>query len=241
MKHRNHIVLHKTAILKSFIVAFIFIIIAPAIGSTELDLFADLEAPTAPAQGTALPASQPTPTTLDLTPNASSGDLTFDTLDTPAAGPVAPTARAGAEEELSIPIYLPVIGTVNLIPFSEKDPKSGKDVSGMKVYVPAKGKKLVSGPLTIDEGELRLINDLPSYQARATLFGSSATLSIKKAVKATKTTTEQEAFPATPAKMKAPSFSRIVFGIKFDTVPTIELIPGQKAKLADTSVLCLLI
>lgn len=232
MKHANRIVLHKTAVLKSLIVALMFIVASPSMSSAEVDPFADLEVPTTPVNTTPTPAATSTPAPAS-TQSASSDDLSFDELEAPVTGPVAP--KPAGDEEIGLPIDLPIIGTVNLIPFTEKDPKTGKDVSGMKVYVPNKGKKLVAGPLTLDQGELRLIGDVPSYSARATLFGSSATLKLKNATK--KKTAEQDATPAIPAKTKAPSFSQIVLGVTFDKNPTIELIPGKKAELTNVDLI----
>ena len=235
MKHQNLRVLRKTAIFQLLFIAYVLAITIPAIGSANLDPFADLDTLSAPEP--TQPTSEKTSTNRPATPistiSSSSDDLTFDELEAPIDpidGRLAP--KPSADEEIGLPIDLPVIGTVNLIPFSEKDQTTGKDISGMKVYVPNKGKKLVAGPLTLDQGELRLIGDVPSYSARATLLGSSATLSLKNATKAKKAA-EQDATPAIPGKMKAPSFSQIVFGIKFDKNPTIELIPGKKAELTN--------
>lgn len=137
----------------------------------------------------------------------------------------ATTPAAPSDAEDTLPMDLPVIGTVNLVLFTEGS------TSGMKVYVPKKGTQIIWGPLTIDEGELRLVNEVPSYQARATLFGSSARLSIKKAFKEAKpqaTITTKKGI-----KENIPSFPRLVFGIQFIKNPTIELIPGKKAELTN--------
>lgn len=207
-------------------------IVPPSIADTELDAsLSELES-----------LDTTTPTTIASTPNqptpnaaisTDSTNLTFDELTTTAAPSQTPEP---SQEEVSLPMDLPIIGTVNLIPFTKTNPKTGKEVSGMKVYVPNKGKKLVLGPLTLDQGELLLINDEPRYLARATLFGKSATLSIKKASKEKKSSEEEkpaqeESSPAQKKRTKLPSFSRIVFGIKFAKEPTLEIIPGKKAIL----------
>jgi hypothetical protein len=127
----------------------------------------------------------------------------------------ADTATPSAGTEPGITMDLPIIGTVNLIPFTE----DGK--SGFKVYLPAQGKKINWGPLIVGDGQLRLIDDKPQYLAHATLFGKAATLGIKDFTLGTGSTDKKK------------TYSKITFGITFDkdAVPSIELIPGKKADL----------
>lgn len=224
MQHRN-VLASYSKIIKILLLSCTFLIALPTRSNDDLELsFDDLEAPSTSVSST---VSGSTANTAEAIP--SSDDLSFDEIDAPVSPILKPTVT---EEDMSLPIDLPVVGTVNLIPFKEKDPKTGADVSGMKVYIPNKGKKLTLGPLTLDEGTFTLVNSVPKYSARATLFGSSVTLSIKKASQE-EAPMQEGAITTKKTKPKLPSFSRIVFGITFAKKPTIQLIPGKKAELTN--------
>lgn len=151
-------------------------------------------------------------------------DLLFEETSTPEAQASAPTPPS--EDANTLPMDLPIFGTVNFVLFTEGT------TSGMKAYIPKKGSQLTLGPLTLDQGEFRLINGAPSYSARATLFGSSATLSLKKAIQEKKVA-QNESLKKNEKTVS--SFGRIEFGVAFAKNPTIELMPGKKAELTDVT------
>jgi hypothetical protein len=228
----------------------------PIIGDTDLDsAIADFDAldSTSSTNSSSASSASQTLSSLDssnkletdsVSSASSPDDLSFDNLIIPTDDTLPETISSS--QEIGLAMDLPIIGTVNLIPFTEKDPKTKEEVSGLKVYVPNKGKKLTIGPLTLDEGTLSLINNEPRYSARATLFEKSATLSIKKATQEKKeskqTETSKNASENTledskgPTTKKLPSFSSIVLGVAFDKTPTLEIIPGKKATITNVDI-----
>lgn len=140
------------------------------------------------------------------TAESTSGTLTDSEISIPEED--APLT----EEDLAIDMDFPKpLGIVRMYPFTEKD------VSGLKVYMPGKGKQLKLGPLTIDQGELRMVNDKMLYSARGTIFGASARVGVRDYAQGAPTA-------------KGKTFTRVRFGFDFTSkIPTLEIIPGKKA------------
>ncbi|MCX5922325.1 MAG: hypothetical protein NTX86_03285 [Candidatus Dependentiae bacterium] len=179
-------------------------------------------------------ASKPSSST---TPSSDDDDwiLTFDEpVDEPPVLPKKKTSGAAAAkepEELSISLEIPVLGTLELSLFEEKD-KAGKTVSGFKTYLPKRNSDLALGPLVLNDGEMRLVEDNLGYTAHATLFGKKGSVYLKSGPG---TTTEEppatETTPADPKKPKKKVYTKVTFGISFTNKPTLELIPGKTATI----------
>lgn len=143
--------------------------------------------------------------------------------NTIATSPSQPTQSAQPQtepEEVSMDMDLPVIGTVQMYPFTQ----DGQ--SGFKVYVPKKGAQLNWGPLTIGQGTLLLIDNKPQYSAKATFFAQSATLALKDFSLDSSSTDKEK------------KYAMVRLNIQFDqnNLPTLELIPGKKANIQSVDV-----
>jgi hypothetical protein len=152
---------------------------------------------------------------------SSQADDPFADTGTTTPSTTEPTQTTAApEEEISMDVELPIIGTIKLYPFEE----NGQ--SGFKAYMPAKGKQLNWGPIKISDGTLKLIDQKPQYSAKATVFGKSATMKLKEI-----------SLPDTMGTQK--KYARARFGIDFDgnQMPTIELIQGKKAILQNVDLI----
>ncbi|MFI5333398.1 MAG: hypothetical protein ACHQVS_04855 [Candidatus Babeliales bacterium] len=132
----------------------------------------------------------------------------------PAPTPVQPTTPT----EFSIPITIPVIGTVNLIPFTDNTQTPA--VSGFKVKITKPNEKLTVGPATIDDGEISLIGGNLGMTGRLTIFGKQARFGIKDISLQSPISTQNNKKQATPNVVKRlvltvtflPESSTITFG-----------------------------
>ncbi len=130
--------------------------------------------------------------------------------------PVTPAKQAGAQssekaaEEFSVPIAIPYLGTLNLIPFTEGS------ISGLKANLPASG-KMELGPLTLDEGVLKMIGEIVSYTGRATFLGFPARVGLKE-------------FSFVENKTTKKTLSKAVFGITPVNPVEVEVVSGKKLK-----------
>jgi hypothetical protein len=92
--------------------------------------------------------------------------------------PVIPSpTQSTTPAELSIPITIPVLGTVNLIPFV--DSTQTPAVTGFKVKITKPNQTLTIGPATIDDGEISLIGGKIGLTGRLTIFDKHARFGIK--------------------------------------------------------------
>lgn len=177
-------------IIQSMFFACLLLLVAPSMGDADLDKAQEIPAPetenTSPTESTAEPATQPE---VSATP---SSETPLEATETPSEQPAEETPPAEPEVPAApqrSSVSLPEIGLVNLTPFTDKDPTTGTEFSGMQAPLPEAGKQLNWGPLTITQGQLRLIENKLSYLGRATVFGSPATITMKK-------TTEEQDEPA---------------------------------------------
>jgi len=128
-----------------------------------------------------------------------------------------------SEEDLAMPMDIPVIGEIILYPYTE----SGQ--SGFKTYLPPKGKQLFLGPLTIESSEFRQTNNTLSYASKAKLFGSEGQIVLKKAdPDETKTQVPPIKQGKKPTK-KHELYSKFIFELDFPHPPTLTLMPNHPA------------
>lgn len=185
---------------------------------SEPDIFGETPKEKKPAKPAVPPSKKPSeePDIFGESGAPSSGEP--DIFGETPAEEVPKEKKEEAEAEPGIEMDLPIIGKVKLIPFTEKD-DMGKEISGMKVYLPASKKIINWGPLVINKGELRYIGEKPQYLAYGKLFGEPIRLGIKD-------------FALGSESKDKKTFTRVRFGIDFtDKKPTIELIPGKRAEL----------
>ena len=91
-----------------------------------------------------------------------------------ATQPVQPTTPS---PEFGIPITIPVLGTLNLIPFS--DATQTPAVMGFKVKLTKPGATLTVGPATINDGEITLVAGKIGMTGLLTIFDKQARFGIK--------------------------------------------------------------
>jgi hypothetical protein len=124
--------------------------------------------------------------------------------------PVPPVVKAPekAEELALFTLDVPLLGKLNLVPFTDETKTPPED--GFKLVFADKSKKVTMGAMTIDEGAIQYVGGKIGITGQATLFDKKARFGLKEID-----------FVAEKKFIK-----RIVFGVDFIDKPAFEIIPG---------------
>lgn len=169
-------------------------------------------------------------TQADVVANQPKSDDDFDAMmkswDEPVPGAVAEPAPVATSENIPMPIEIPVIGTLNLYPYT--DPVTQK--KGFRVKFPSSGRIVNFGPLALDSGAFTFADNKLNYGATATLFGKGVRVVTREISQAETTTKGIEVKGKGKQKVEGKKYTKVRLGIEF--LPgqqiTFEIIPGAR-------------
>lgn len=169
-------------------------------------------------------------TSTDVVADQPTSDADFDAMmkswDEPAPTAVTEPEPVATSENMPMPIEIPVIGTLNLYPYT--DPVTQK--KGFRVKFPSSGRIVNFGPLALDEGAFSLADNKLNYGANATLFGKGVRVVTREVSQAEATTKDVTVQGKGKQKVEGKKYTKVRLGIDF--LPgqqiTFEIIPGAR-------------